>query len=848
MNAADDSTRDAPSLATGSGVGASHVRERSEGEAESALRLPGRYLDLGPVASGGFGEVRRVHDTALERVLAMKLLHPEVAQSPGIRRRFLTEIRITAQLQHPGIVPVYDHGELRDGRLWYAMKEVRGTTLAQILRELFAVSGPEGFGTTASGWSFRRVVDVFARVAQTVAYAHSRGVVHRDLKPDNVMVGEFGEAMVMDWGLARVLGDPSSADGDEPHEPALSPSGGELTRHGDVLGTPAYMPPEQALGARELHGPGSDVYALGAILYRVLTGRAPYEASGGPILPQILAGPPRDIESVARGGPPVPAELVRAASGAMRREIGERCTAEALATDVLAWLDGARRREQALSVLEQAVALEPRMAALRAAEAQAAAEARGLAGALLPFDPVEAKRPVWAKEDESERLGREALSLEASWLEAMHSALRIDPELPEAHAALAGHYREEVTRAEAQQRYEDAARYEALLRSHDRGRHAAFLRGEGAISLLTEPAGAEVRLERYEERDRRLFPRALGIVGTTPLSALPLLRGSYRLRLSAPGRAEVLYPVRVERDTHWDGCPPGEDEPLPIALPREGELGPDEIYVPAGYCWLGGHAAAPDALPRRRLFVDGFVMDRFPVTNGAWVLFLNALLAAGREAEALAACPRQQRGSPDGREGSHLFSRDAAGQFLLPPDWLPDMPVMLVDWFAATAYARFRAEQTGLPYRLPNELEREKAARGVDERLLPWGNHPDATFACVVESHRDEPVRASIHAFPHDESPYGVRGLAGNVRDPCLNLWRREGPLAPGGRLSLDAAAPEDPEVRAVRGGAWGSPLASAWSAGRFASRPGHCWQGMGVRLVRSWPSAAADAPAQLRP
>ena len=193
--------------------------------------LPGRYEDLGSLARGGFGEVRRVRDTLMDRVLAMKVLHPKVSSSPPLRRRFFTEVQITAQLQHPGIVPVYEHGELRDGRLWYTMKEVRGTTLATILAALHAASSAEGFGTTASGWTFRRVIDAFARIAQTVAYAHSQGVVHRDLKPENVMIGEFGEVLVMDWGLARRVA--YGADGGAGlDEESIDDAPAELTRHG----------------------------------------------------------------------------------------------------------------------------------------------------------------------------------------------------------------------------------------------------------------------------------------------------------------------------------------------------------------------------------------------------------------------------------------------------------------------------------------------------------------------------------------------------------------------------------------------------------------------------------------
>ena len=175
------------------------------------------------------------------------------------------------------------------------------------------------------------------------------------------------------------------------------------------------------------------------------------------------------------------------------------------------------------------------------------------------------------------------------------------------------------------------------------------------------------------------------------------------------------------------------------------------------------------------------------------------------------------------------------GASCYPEDWLPDMPVVLVDWHAACAYARFVRSTTGRPFRLPNELEREKAARGADGRLLPWGDHLDATFACARESHRGTPGRVRWGSYPADESPYGVRGLAGDVREWCVNLWKPGGPLVEASRLSLDPAPAEDPDFRVLRGGAWGSSMTNGRAASRFGGRPGMCWLGVGVRLARRY-------------
>jgi eukaryotic-like serine/threonine-protein kinase len=823
----------APTVARGDG-GSSRMGLTSTVVASQAP-LPERYEELGAIATGGFGAVLRVRDRVLDRVLAMKVLRAELSASEHVRARFLTEVRITAGLQHPGIVGVHELGELADGRLWFTMKEVRGRTLRTVIEEVHAAAQPDGFLETPSGWTFRRLLDAFARISQAVAFAHRSGVMHRDLKPDNLMVGEFGEVLVMDWGLARRV-DSGIEDslGDSVDLPP------EITRLGDVLGTPAYMPPEQARGYRHLHGPASDVYALGAILYHVLCGRPPYSGTGHEVLHQVETGLPPPLSEALLGRPKVPEELIALCERAMRREIQERYPdAEPFAREMVAFLEGARRREQALAGLAQARAAEPEIAGLRRQAERRREEARAMLGEVQPFDPIEKKRPGWALEDEAAALDREAALFETAWLQRVHAALILDPDLPEAHALLADHYRECLSTAELAHHDEDAARFEALLHAHDRGRHAAFLRGEGCLSLVTDSPGTAVRLERFELQDRRLVPVDLGVLGETPLCEVPLQRGSYRLRLRAPGRAEVFYPVLIERGRHWDGCAPGETEPHPIALPLEGELGPDDCYVPAGWCWTGGDPEAADGLPLQRMWIDGFVMRRFPVTNREYLAFLNDLVASGRESAGLAACPRSQLGMADNVGARLAFGRDGGGRFhlieddvgrLLAPDW----PVVLIDWYGAQAYAAWMRARTGHPWRLPNELEREKAARGVDGRHCPWGDHLDATFACVVDSRAEEPVQAPVRDYPVDEGPCGVCGLAGNSRDWCENAWTREGPGAEGGRLVI-APPPSDTGFRSVRGGAWSSTLNLSRSAARFGNRPGLRRAGIGLRLVRSF-------------
>jgi tetratricopeptide (TPR) repeat protein/serine/threonine protein kinase len=230
-------------------------------------QVPG-YQILGELGRGGMAVVLQAEDGDLRRTLAVKILHPRVGRDADLERRFLEEAQVTARLQHPGVPPVYEVGRLADGRPFLAMQLVKGATLAQLLRQR---AGPAA--------DLPRFFAVFAQVCQTLAYAHACGILHRDLKPANVMVGAFGEAQVMDWGLAKDLRREGDTVPDAAAAPAASATAG-LTQAGAVLGTPAYMAPEQARGEAALLDERCDVFGLGAMLCEILTGRPPFTGSG----------------------------------------------------------------------------------------------------------------------------------------------------------------------------------------------------------------------------------------------------------------------------------------------------------------------------------------------------------------------------------------------------------------------------------------------------------------------------------------------------------------------------------------------------------------------------------------
>ena len=320
-----------------------------------------RYVFRGEIARGGMGVIQRVYDQDVRRPLAMKVIlgQAEAAptgQTPAVDDRtlgrFLEEAQVTGQLDHPGIVPVHEVGVDATGRVYFTMKLVKGEDLRAVIERVHDPADRE--------WTLPRVLAVLQRVCEAMSYAHAKGVVHRDLKPGNVMVGRFGEVYVMDWGLARVLGreetkdirlrmvGPTSATldsarRDTAHDtPRDTPEDALLTMDGDVVGTPAFMSPEQAAGRLDLLGPRSDVYAAGAILYHVLAGHMPYvprdaQVSNRTVLGLVLQGPPPRLAHEAPAAPPA---LVAICARAMARDPAGRYPSMVdLAADLRAFLE-----------------------------------------------------------------------------------------------------------------------------------------------------------------------------------------------------------------------------------------------------------------------------------------------------------------------------------------------------------------------------------------------------------------------------------------------------------------------------------------------------------------------------
>ncbi len=299
----------------------------------SQLSAAERYVIGEELGRGGMGVVYRAFDQNLQRDVAMKVLNLGARTTREHIARFIDEARTTSQLQHPGIVSVHEVGRDAAGRLFFTMKLVQGRTLSQVVRDLRAHDA-----AICADFSRFRLLEIFVEVCRIVHYAHERGVVHRDLKPQNIMVGRYGEVQVMDWGLVKVL----AADASAPRAPqAEAPlaSGHAETQCGALLGTPGYMAPEQAAPETAKATPRADIYALGAVLYHLLTGNAPY---GGRTPVEIVTRlltveppPPRTLESTTAR------ELEAVCLQALARSPEDRyASAAELAGEVQAYLEG----------------------------------------------------------------------------------------------------------------------------------------------------------------------------------------------------------------------------------------------------------------------------------------------------------------------------------------------------------------------------------------------------------------------------------------------------------------------------------------------------------------------------
>jgi len=685
------------------------------------LPLPDRYSWISTLGEGGQGRVELVFDRDLGRQVALKTLHPSKDQDRHLIE-FYAEARITGQLEHPNIMPVYDAGQLPDGRLYYTMRRMPGENLHNVLSKL-----RRGDADTLRRWNLTDLIRVLRQSCLGVGYAHDRDVLHRDLKPANILLGGHGEVLVVDWGIARFVPRENGVGVTDSIRRRLWSESRDARRE-RVRGSPPYMAPEQVKHPDQV-GAAADVFCLGVILYEILTRFPPFSGKDVEEVVEALCHedpvPPRERAPELS----IPAELEEICLRALERFPGHRYgSATELATALSEWQSGARRRESASRRLREADAMRSRYQVLvgrkRGAITQLL-EARGPVGRHRPeAGPVAELSMIEDRVDSLERAS-DGVFAEAVW--ALNRALADDPENSTAQSQLAELYSDRYAEAERRSDMREIAHFRGLLRQFDDGRWGRWLKAGAELVVDVLPQVSELELRRIEEQDGRMVPGE---------SIAPRSPGEWSL---APGRYCV--------------SPPGADWHYPVLLRRNQRLrlsldlrgaeraGERFCFVPGGHTLLGGDPLAPGSSAEREVDLPSFAIARHPVSVGAYARFLGWLQRADI----------------------------AEARARTPDDWAMQTrrgetrPVANLSLSDARRYCKWLTDLTGVPIRLPSSDEWEKAVRGPDGRSWPWGNqfHPSAT-ASLHSCEPGEPLPVP-GSFPLDRSPFGVEDGAGLV-------------------------------------------------------------------------------------
>jgi formylglycine-generating enzyme required for sulfatase activity len=757
----------------------------------------GRYVIIERVGTGAMGVVYGAYDPELDRKVALKLIKPgQGGAKDTARARLLREAKAIARLQHPNVVAVHDVGVFED-QVFLAMEFVAGGTIKSWL--------------AAQTRTWREIVDVFIAAGRGLAAAHAAGLVHRDFKPDNVLLDKESRPRVVDFGIARQAGtgdeELAGETGDVEVDGAatLQDTSGKhalatLTKTGTWVGTPAYMAPEQFLGDRG--DEKSDQFSFCVALYEALFGERPFAGDdmlsiSVNVTTEQLRPLPKDRgvptwvrRVILRGLKVEPgarwdsmAALIRALEkdpvvNLRRRLIAGGTVAIAATSLLVAWQIVSRRHAEAEREIGRHLGESDRAA--KAAQTNAASARALRQRAFAAYDAMDKERgeTLWretrallpvvdADYDQAERSLETAFMLDQSRREHRLRLAQIRAE----HLAFAEEFRlgSKVTVLQ-----------ERLSVIDTDGNQRKVLASPATLALRTRPAAVSIVLERYD-RDpatgRRTTSTHAKIDRVPATAALP--PGTYRLLFSGPGLADVSYPFEARRGQRID---------LDLSLPPSSAVPQGFVYVPAGEFLFGDadeqlRSQFLDTVPLHARRLPAYLIARHETTYAEWVSFLNSL-PAGERARYAPDVSTAVRGSlrlKEGEGGWSITFQPSTQRYSAPAgtlvhyvgrklrasqDWLR-FPVAGIAPLDAELYAAWLRRTGRVPgARLCSEAEWERAARGADDRLFPHGDElaaDDANFQTSYGRVDSAFGPDEVGSHPASRSPFGVEDMAGNV-------------------------------------------------------------------------------------
>lgn len=798
--------------------------------------VPTRYRIVREIGRGGMGTVFEAEDLLLRRIVALKVISDSRLASRLVPL-FHREMLLASGLSHPGIAGIHDAGVDELGRAFFTMPLIRGRDLSEVFA-LCAAGDP--------AWPRSRAVAIVRQVCETMAYVHSRGVIHRDLKPSNVRVGDFGEVFVMDWGLAKEAATPELAP-----VPVALPAG-IASLPGDARGSPPYMSPEQVRGDLDRIGPATDVYAIGAVLYELLAGRAPYIGAGekpraAELAARIAEGPPVTLASIARD---LPLELVAICERAMARRIDDRYPdAAALASDLQAYLDG--RVPAAFPVGPWGQAKKWCSRNRSVASLLAAALFLLVLGSISTVAWLalrETRERDYLDLDAYQELGRLSREQAQLWPVRVRDEAKYAAWLARADQLLSD--RAGIERAE--RRFREIESRGSTIVSDDGSESLEFDSPEDTLwhGILGPFLG---ELHRFADPVAGLVDRsaASSACGMSVARRLELCREVVGPLAASTGTVHAWEVVRdsIRRDWRFRGFEPDPcDDLLPLTrdphsglwefalvttgdvpMPRpEGGYGLRAedalvlVLVPGGTFWMGAQLdcpnepnfdshASPIEGPVTSVTLAPFFISKYELTQGQW----HALT--------------RDDPSTYGAVGMHVSTEESGLH-----------PVEGVDWDLCRRILAY------VDLELPTEAQWEYAARAGTS--TPWwtGVGASSLSGAANVADRKAEVRqptwtcadfddgAFVHAPVGSYRPnaFGLHDMAGNVMEWCRDsesIYQQESRSGDGLREGVENA-----RKRSFRGGAWdGGPLFSR-SAFRNFDMPQTRFYSLGVRPVRA--------------